>query len=83
MARPNVIFELGYCMGFFDLRYWEDDGIEPVILVAEDQTRLPSDLEGVERINYSNLQGQGISESFETLSRALNGIHTQVHDYFK
>jgi hypothetical protein len=40
---PNVLFELGYCMGFFDLRYWDDEGIRPVILVADNRTKIPSD----------------------------------------
>jgi predicted nucleotide-binding protein len=74
-ARPNVIFELGYCMGFFDFRYWESNEIESVILISEDKTELPSDLAGIERITYSNEQEEGISQSFGILQQALGSIY--------
>lgn len=80
-ARPNVLFEVGYCMGFFDFRYWADDNIQPVILISDKRTRLPSDLEGVELIPYS--RRQGITETFGTVRKALNGIHAKVDAYFE
>lgn len=81
-ARPNVLFEVGYCMGFFDNRYWLDEEINPIVLITEDRTTLPSDLEGIERISYSRTDRRGIAKSFETLGKALNLIHSRVDDYF-
>jgi predicted nucleotide-binding protein len=81
-ARPNVLFEVGYCMGFFDHRYWMDEEINPIVLITEDMTALPSDLEGIERISYSRTHRRGIAKSFETLGNALNLIYSRVDDYF-
>jgi predicted nucleotide-binding protein len=83
-ARPNVHFEVGYCMGFFDYRYWHDDDIEPVILIKEDKTALPSDLQGIEYIAYSHENGRGgIKESFGALEQGLERIYASVREYFE
>lgn len=82
-ARPNVLFEVGYCMGFFDYRYWEDDDIEPVILIIENGTEIPSDLRGVEYIGYHRRTRGGIKASFEPLQQGLERIYAQVKDYFE
>jgi predicted nucleotide-binding protein len=80
-ARPNVLFEIGYCMGFFDYRYWEDDDIEPVILIMEDQTQIPSDFKGIEYLEYS--RSDGIETTFGRLGPALERMYDQVAEYFK
>ena len=83
-ARPNVLFEIGYCMGFFDYRYWEDNSIEPVILIKEDATNMPSDFHGIEYIPYSNAKGGGgVSGAFEKLEQGLDRIYSQVKEYFE
>jgi len=83
-ARPNVHFEIGYCMGFFDYRYWEDNDIEPVILIKEDATQLPSDFHGIEYIEYSRKKGRGgIKESFGPLEQGLERVFAAVHEYFE
>ncbi len=52
-ARPNVIFELGYCMGFWDHYYWDEGKLEPVILLKEKTVQVNSDLNGFEFIEYT------------------------------
>jgi predicted nucleotide-binding protein len=81
-ARPNVLFEVGYCMGFFDHRYWLDDEIHPVILMMDDRLSLPSDLEGIERIQYSRKKKGGITVEFSKLAQRLETLYSQIDDYF-
>jgi predicted nucleotide-binding protein len=80
-ARPNVILEVGYSMGFFDHRYWSENALEPVILVTEDKTAIPSDLDGIEQIRFAR-RGQGIAAAFGRLGQALNDLHKRVDSYF-
>jgi len=51
-ARPNAIFELGYCMGFWDYHYWDDEKLEPVIIIKEKRVQINSDLNGMEFIEF-------------------------------
>jgi predicted nucleotide-binding protein len=81
-ARANVLLEVGYSMGFFDYRYWSDEDIQPVVLMTEDRTAIPSDLEGIEQIRYSRRHRQGIAAVFDTLGQALNDVYSQVDEYF-
>lgn len=82
-ARPNVLFEVGYCMGFFDLRYWEDDRLESVLLIREDKTTMPSDFAGIEYIPYSRAAGEGIGGTYDKLAVGLENIYERVNQFFK
>lgn len=75
-ARPNVIFELGYCMGFWDHYYWEEEKLEPVIIIKENSVELNSDLNGMELIGYENNR---ISMVHAKLKQGLEGIYTQLN----
>lgn len=81
-ASPNVLLEVGYCMGFFDYRYWEDTDIEPVLLIRQGDTAIPSDLQGFEYIPYSREGVRGIRECFPILREGLERLYEQVKAYF-
>lgn len=81
-ARPNVLFEVGNCMGFFDLRYWEDDRLESVLLIREDKTAIPSDFAGIEYIPYSR-NDPGIRGAYEKLALGLENIYKRVNEFFE
>jgi predicted nucleotide-binding protein len=80
-ARPNVLFEIGYTMGFFDHLYWEDDDLHPVLMLKEKETYIPSDLAGIEYMEYNKIEG--IEKTFEPLSKYINKIFEQVKEYYK
>ena len=71
-ARQNVIFEIGYCQGFWDYYYWEDEELEPVILIKEKSVEINSDLNGVEFIQY---EAGKIRTIYKSLSLALENIY--------
>jgi predicted nucleotide-binding protein len=81
-ARPNVLFEVGYCMGFFDYRYWENNHVEPVILIVEKDTEIPSDLHGVEFIEYGSGRRGGIKRAYPKLREGLENLFSEISDYF-
>ena len=76
-ARPNVIWEMGYCQGFWDHYYWEDEKLEPVILIKENSVAINSDLNGIEVINYD--KGK-INSSYEYLKEALENIFNYLNE---
>lgn len=77
LARPNVMLEIGYCMGYWDYYYWEDETLEPVILIKEESVELASDLKGNEYIEYRE---NNIQHSFSTLGLALNNIYDYLRE---
>ena len=81
-ARQNVIYEMGYCLGFFDHLYWEDDDIAPVVILKEDVTNVPSDILGVQYLEYSN-DKNGISDTYPMLQKALEKLYSQIKNYYK
>jgi predicted nucleotide-binding protein len=87
-ARPNVLFEIGYCLGYFDQLYVEDyeNEIHPVILIKEDRTYIPSDLSGIELIEYSKNTiklKQSFSEIENAVEQRLNILFKQIKGYYK
>ena len=83
-ARQNVIFELGYCLGFFDAAYDDedddddvDDFTEPVIMIKEKSIDMRdlSDLLGVEYLEYA--QGN-IEIVFTKLRKVLNSLYEEL-----
>ena len=82
-ASPNALLEIGYCMGFFDYRYWEDTEMEPVLLIKHEDVSLPTDLHGFEYISYSPGRGSGIRAAFPVLRRGLERLYDQTKTYFK
>lgn len=79
--RPNVLLEIGYTQGFFDHLYWYSDKINPVVLLKEDLAAIPSDLNGVEYLEYS--QKTKISKVFPQLKQALENLYKQVKKYYE
>jgi predicted nucleotide-binding protein len=87
-ARPNVLLETGYCYGFFDFRYWEEDDLDPVVLIKEDATQMPSDLGGMVYLGYSrskaNAEGAvGVEQVYSKLGERLENIYLAVGKYFR
>lgn len=80
-ARPNVLFEIGYTMGFFDNLYWEDDNLNPVLMLKEEETYIPSDLAGIEYTKYDRVHG--IELAYENIAKFINKIFLEVKDYYK
>ena len=80
-ARQNVIYEMGYCLGFFDHLYWEDvkDEIQPVVILKEKETAVPADLLGVNTLIYK--KGK-IETALPTLGQALEDLFEQVKEYY-
>lgn len=68
--RQNVLYELGYCHGFFD-RHYEDDDIVPVIILKENSVTLSSDLAGIECLEYEK---GNIHSTFPLLAKGLNNL---------
>jgi predicted nucleotide-binding protein len=82
-ARPNVLFEIGYCMGFFDFRYWSNERLESVLLIKEDKTEIPSDLSGIEYIPFSRSNRLGIRSAFPSLRTGLESLYEEINEYFE
>lgn len=87
-ARPNVLFEIGYCLGYFDQLYVEDydNEIRPVILVKEGLTYLPSDLNGIELIEYErkHYELKSLPDHIcKAISQRLELLFTQIKEYYK
>ena len=76
-ARQNVIFEIGYCQGFWDYYYWEDDELEPVILIKEKTVEINSDLNGVEFLEYESGRVRSI---YKKLAQALENIYNYLDE---
>ena len=74
-ARQNVIFEIGYCMGFWDYYYWEDDDLYAVIIIKEKSVTLPSDLIGLEIIEYER---GALSVVLPKIGSSLTSIYKYV-----
>ena len=72
-----MIFEIGYCQGFWDYYYWEDETLEPVILVKEKNVEINSDLNGVEFIEY---EAGKIKSVYKKLSLALENIYNYLDE---
>src|SRR5262249_47965889 len=81
-APPNVLFEIGYLAGFFDLRYWDDPRLDAVILLKDRRTQVPSDLLGVEYLPYDGASGSDVSATFPKLDVALEALYRKINDYF-
>ena len=87
-ARPNVLFEIGYCLGYFDQLYVEDyeNEIRPVVIVKEDKTYTPSDLNGIEVIDYSKtnlVRKAHLSKIYLANEQRLELLFTQIKQYYK
>jgi len=87
-VRPNVLFEISYCLGYFDQLYVEDyeNEIRPVVIVKEDKTYTPSDLNGIEVIEYSkaNLVTKAyLTKIYLAIEERLELLFTQIKDYYK
>lgn len=80
-ARPNVMIEIGYTMGFFDHQYWEDDDLNPVLLIREKDTYIPSDLSGLKYEQYD--KQAGIETSFSYIKGFIQKTLEQVKNYYK
>lgn len=87
-ARPNMIFEIGYCLGFFDQIYAEDHAneIRPVVLVKEDRTYIPSDLNGLELIDYSRRSIQdkkSYAQLWMAVQERLESLFALTKNYYR
>jgi len=80
-ARPNVTLEIGYTIGFFDLLYWDDDKLVPVVILRDKEAYIPSDLSGVKYRQYDNTIG--IESVFDDLEQTLEGIFKSIKKYYK
>jgi predicted nucleotide-binding protein len=80
-SRPNVMFEIGYTMGFFDHLYWEDDDLNAVLLVREKDTYIPTDLAGIKYEQYD--KQNGIERSFGYIKGFIDKTFEQVKEYYK
>jgi predicted nucleotide-binding protein len=76
LARPNVLYEIGYCQGFYDHLYWKDE-IEPVVILKEKTVPLNSDLHGLEFIEFE--KGR-IDACFHILDEALENIYDELNN---
>jgi predicted nucleotide-binding protein len=82
-ARPNVLYEIGYCAGFFDLRYWEDDDrLDAVLLLKDKRTQIPTDFLGLEYFSYDRTNAIDVSATFKQLDYALEKLYEKIGDYF-
>jgi hypothetical protein len=82
-ARPNVLYEIGFAMGFFDFRYWEDERVYPVLLVKDETTPIPTDFLGPEYFSYDQANGIDVTATFERLDNALEALFKRIRDYFR
>ena len=80
-ARPNVMFEIGYTMGFFDNLYWEENSFNPVLLLIEEGTNIPTDLEGIKHEKFN--KERGVKSSFDYIKGFLEKTFKQVKKYYK
>lgn len=86
--RPNVLFEIGYCLGYFDQLYVDDleNEIRPVVLIKEDRTQIPSDLNGMELIDYSRGSISNAKKRnliYAAVEQRLRLLLKQVIEYYK
>jgi len=81
-ARQNVVFELGYCFGAFDslrakARYRPKDAL---IIVAENDIELFSDIEGLRKILYD--KGK-LEQKKGEIQNALNNSYSKASQYYE
>lgn len=66
--------------GFFDNLYWEDDNLHPVMMLREKEVYIPSDLAGIEYIEYE--KEKGIENQLPKVKKFLLGIFDKIKDYY-
>lgn len=85
-ARQNVLFEIGYCQGIFDMYYYgiqnedeDEDDFEPVMIIKEESVDFQevSDLLGVDVMGYTN---KNVEIVFYQLGKALKRVYKQLKD---
>jgi hypothetical protein len=71
--RLNAIFEMGYCMGYWDRAYQEIQDLDPVIIIKEQSIEPNSDLNGIEFAEYHD---NDIKGCYRKLQQGLELIFT-------
>lgn len=79
-ARPNVMIEIGYTMGFYDHLYWRDNDLNPVLLIREKDTHIPTDLSGIKHEVYDSKTG--IQTTLLNIGKFIEQVLQQVKEYY-
>ena len=70
-SRQNVLYEIGYCQGFWD-HYHSEEDLECVFLVKEETVEINSDINGFKVIPYTNGK---IRKTYQQLETVLENLY--------